>query len=128
MPVVVDAGELDGPPVGGDQPGRFVAAGANGSSSAFVTGQSHLVLDINGYFAPPGGANAQRFFPVNPCRLVDTRNPAGEFGGPALVAGQPRSFRLPLANCTLPTTAAAYSLNATVVPAGTVTSLSKIAF
>ena len=94
----------------------IVPAGTNGSISAFVSNQSHLVLDINGYFAPPGAANAQRFFAVTPCRLLDTREAAGEFGGPVLAAGQARSYRLPLASCGLPGAAAAFSLNATVVP------------
>ena len=95
----------------------IVPAGTSGSISAFVTSASHLVLDINGYFAPPGGANAQRFFAVTPCRLLDTRSTNGEFGGPVLAAGSTRSYRLPLAGCGLPATSAAYSLNATVVPA-----------
>ena len=97
----------------------IVPAGVNGSISAFVNNPSHLVLDINGYFAPPGAANAQRFFAVAPCRVLDTRNPTGEFGGPVLGANQGRSYRLPLANCNLSGTAAAFSLNATVVPTTT---------
>ena len=95
----------------------IVPAGTNGVISAFATSQTHLVFDINGYFAPAGAANAQRFFPVNPCRLLDTRlTPAAEFTGPILAANQSRSYRLPLANCGLPAGSAAYSLNATVVP------------
>ena len=97
----------------------IVPAGPGGSISAFVTSQTHLVLDINGYFAPAGAANAQRFFTVTPCRLADTRLAVGEFGGSVLAAGQQRSYRLPLAGCGLPSTAAAYSVNATVVPVTT---------
>ena len=94
----------------------LVPAGTNGSISAFVTNASHLVLDINGYFAPPGQVDGSRYFPVTPCRVLDTRLPAGEFGGPVLSAGSTRSYRLPLRECSLPETATAYSLNATVVP------------
>ncbi len=94
----------------------IVPSGTNGTVSAFMSGQSHLVLDINGYFAPAGAANAQRFFTVTPCRLIDTRLAAGEFGGPVLASGATRGFRLPLASCGLPAGAAAFSLNATVVP------------
>ena len=97
----------------------IVPAGSGGSVNAFALNQTHLVLDINGYFAPPGSANAQRFFAVNPCRLLDTRDGAGEFGGPVLSAGQTRSYGLPLANCSLPGAAAGFSVNATVVPAST---------
>jgi hypothetical protein len=56
---------------------------------------------------------------VTPCRLVDTRNPNGEFGGPALQGGTPRFFVIPdNKDCNIPATAAAYSLNVTVVPQG----------
>src|SRR5262249_34208336 len=94
----------------------IVPAGTNGTVNAFVSNNSHLVVDINGYFAPAGGANAQRFFPVAPCRVLDSRNPNGEFGGPVLAGGTTRDYRLPLAGCGLPGGSGAYVLNATVVP------------
>ena len=97
----------------------IVPAGTNGSISAFMSNQSHLVVDINGYFAPPGSANAQRFFAVTPCRLLDTREAVGELGGPVLDGNTARSYRLQFASCGLPGSAAAYSLNATVVPTAT---------
>ena len=31
-----------------------------------------------------------QFVPVTPCRVVDTRNPAGTFGGPTMAAGASR--------------------------------------
>jgi len=96
----------------------IVKAGTNGSVNAFLLNESHLILDINGYFAPAGAAGAQRYFTVPPCRLLDTRNGNGEFGGPILAGGAERSYRLPLAGCTLPDTAGAFVLNATVVPSG----------
>ncbi len=53
------------------------------------------------------------FHTVDPCRVVDTRNPAGGRGGPALVTGAPRVF--PIAGaCGVPATAWAVSLNVTV--------------
>ena len=52
--------------------------------------------------------------PVTPCRLVDTR----ETGGP-IQGGTSRSFTVPqLGSCGIPTSAAAYSLNVSVVPQG----------
>jgi len=30
----------------------IVPAGADGTISVFVTGRTHVILDINGYFAP----------------------------------------------------------------------------
>jgi len=65
-----------------------------------------------------GLSSGLRFFPITPCRVVDTRNAAGTFGGPALTGGTERDFPLPQGSCNLPTTAAAYALNVTVVPQG----------
>lgn len=95
----------------------IVPAGSNGEISVFAQGQTHLVLDINGYFAPAGGTNEQRFYPIVPCRLADTREANGDFGGPVLAGAETRNFPLGNANCGFPAAARAYSLNATVVPA-----------
>ena len=59
-----------------------------------------------------------QFVAVTPCRVVDTRNPNGTFGGPPIQGGSYRSFPLPLGGCDIPATAAGYSLNVTVVPNG----------
>ncbi|MGA3212533.1 MAG: Ig-like domain repeat protein, partial [Terriglobales bacterium] len=60
-----------------------------------------------------------QFFSVTPCRVVDTRKADGPFGGPELTAGETRAFTIPAGPCTgIPATAAAYSLNVTVVPPG----------
>ncbi len=60
-----------------------------------------------------------QFVPVTPCRLVDTRNANGEFGGPAIAGGTFRDFIIPNnLSCGIPPSAAAYSLNVTVVPHG----------
>ena len=39
-----------------------------------------------------GGGNGGGFHALPQCRLVDTRNPAGELGGPALVGNRSRDF------------------------------------
>jgi hypothetical protein len=93
----------------------IVPAGTSGSINVFVTAQTHLIVDVNGYFAPPGAGGLQ-FFVLTPCRVVDTRNPPGPLGGPALL-GQ-RSFNLTAGACSVSPSVQAYSLNATVVPAG----------
>src|SRR6202142_4072942 len=96
----------------------LVPAGSNGSVSVFVTDAANVVLDINGYFGQPGGAGELTFHPLTPCRVVDTRGAQGAFGGPELAAQTVRSFVLPAGGCSVPSTAAAYSLNVTVVPDG----------
>ncbi|HVT58406.1 MAG TPA: hypothetical protein VHR45_08395 [Thermoanaerobaculia bacterium] len=69
-----------------------------------------------------GGACAiaygSRFYTVPPCRLIDTRDPAGPAGGPALQPGSPRTFAL-AGRCGIPATAGALSVMVTVTqPAG----------
>jgi YVTN family beta-propeller protein len=63
-----------------------------------------------------GAGNPLQFVPLPPCRVVDTRQLQGPFGGPFLSGGSSRNFAIPLGSCNLPTAAAAYSLNVTVVP------------
>jgi hypothetical protein len=55
---------------------------------------------------------------LTPCRLVDTRNPAGPSGGPALSAGATRDFPVQ-GQCGVPVGAKAAVLNVTAVsPSG----------
>jgi hypothetical protein len=96
----------------------IVPAGTNESISVFVSNPTDVILDINGYFGPSVGAGALNFYPVTPCRVADTRNANGPFGGPEMAAGATRSFAIPASACYVPSTAAAYSLNVTVVPDG----------
>jgi len=67
---------------------------------------------VPGTTACPGAA-AARFYTVTPCRIVDTRNPNGPFGGPALPANSTRDFVM-RGNCGISSTARAVSLNVTV--------------
>lgn len=50
---------------------------------------------------------------ATPCRVVDTRNPAGPHGGPALSPGVQRLFAMQ-GQCGIPVSAKAVSLNVTV--------------
>jgi endonuclease I len=54
------------------------------------------------------------FYTVTPCRVADTRNPDGPYGGPVMTSGVPRSFTLE-GQCGIPATAEAVSVNITVV-------------
>jgi hypothetical protein len=53
------------------------------------------------------------FYTIMPCRLVDTRNAAGPYGGPGLAAGAVRVFVL-AGQCEIPAAARAVSVNVTV--------------
>jgi hypothetical protein len=62
--------------------------------------------------APP--VTGTGYFPLAPCRLVDTRGPAGPRGGPQVFPSAQRVF--PVSGvCGIPTTAKALVVNATVV-------------
>jgi uncharacterized protein DUF4394 len=63
-----------------------------------------------------------RFFSVTPCRVLDTRNPDGPYGGPALVAGADRTFAI-AGQCGVPPGAAAVSVNLAVTQPTTVGNL-----
>src|SRR5207249_197882 len=88
-------------------------AGTNGDISVFVTNNSDLVIDINGYFAPPGPGGLS-LFALTPCRVLDTRIPPG---------APPISGTLAVnvvgSGCGAPASAQAYVLNATVIPSTT---------
>jgi len=96
----------------------IVPAGTSGGISVFVTDRTDVIIDINGYFAPLTQAGGLRLYPATPCRIADTRNANGPFGGPQLEGGQTRSFGVPQSPCGIPSGAQAYSLNFTVVPSG----------
>jgi hypothetical protein len=54
------------------------------------------------------------FFTVTPCRVLDTRDPAGTWGGPSLAAGAVRVFPIS-GRCGIPATARSVAINVTVV-------------
>lgn len=56
------------------------------------------------------------FYPVAPCRVVDTRNAAGPLGGPPIGGTTSRNFPVLSSPCGIPSTAQAYSLNVTALP------------
>lgn len=90
----------------------IVPVGDSGSVSVFVTHDTDLVIDIDGYFAPPlpGGLS---LFNLPGCRVLDTRIPAdaSPFNGE-------RDVNVVSSGCSAPLAAKAFALNATVVPPG----------
>jgi hypothetical protein len=103
----------------------IVPAGADGSINVSATDDTEVFVDINGVFVPPG-ADTLQFYPLPPCRVLDTRTQAGYgslptdpvFGPPVMTANAVRSFPIssPTGPCHIPANAAAYSLNVTAVP------------
>jgi hypothetical protein len=119
QPLVSTLNSLDGRIVAN---AAIVPAGTSGAVNVYVSDQTEVIIDVNGYFGA-SSANTLTFVPVSPCRVVDTRGGNGSLGGPILGAGANRSFPLASGACSLPSNAAAYSLNATVVPSSTLSYL-----
>jgi hypothetical protein len=94
----------------------IVPAGAGGDISVVVSDASDVILDVNGYFAPPATGGLS-LYTVTPCRAIDTRGGSGVFDGTLAVPIQESS-------CAPPGTAQAYVLNATVVPTASLSYLS----
>ena len=61
----------------------------------------------------PTPTQAASFYTLTPCRILDTRDPDGPWGGPALSAGGVRTFMI-FGRCSVPARASAVSVNATV--------------
>src|SRR5271166_4811802 len=79
---------------------------------------STLIFILFGMSLAARAQTPLRFVAATPCRVVDTRLPKGPFGGPPIQGNSSRDFAIPNGPCTIPNTAAAYSLNVTVVPQG----------
>jgi hypothetical protein len=93
----------------------IVAAGTGAAIEAYSSDPTDIVLDINGYFT--ADSTALQFYPVTPCRLVDTRLANSDLGGPIIPAGGTRTFPI-RGICNLPATAQAYAVNVAAVPTG----------
>lgn len=103
-------------------PNGFVAAVQNPSLpnvTLAAAGSYSVVATVAGCPSAPGSTNVVvrglEFYTLAPCRVVDTRNPNGPFGGPPLVgAGATRDFEI-AGQCGVPSDALAAALNVTVV-------------
>ncbi len=77
--------------------------GAEGPFTLGITGTGCTLV------SPPS-----QYHTITPCRLLDTRNPNGPFGGPALDANVDRTFDVDAGACLVPATADAVYVNVTI--------------
>ncbi len=120
-------------------PGATVTLGGVAATSVVVVNSTritavtgaHATGAVNLVVTNPGGASATManaffytppptptgFYTLAPCRVVDTRNPNGPLGGPALAANGVRSFDV-TGTCGIPNGAKAISVNVTVPAPG----------
>jgi hypothetical protein len=91
----------------------IVPAGTGGAVSVYSYSATDLLIDIDGYFAPPG-IGGLSLYNVTPCRVLDSRLP--------VPSTRPFTGELDVSvttnGCGVPATAQAYVFNATVVPPG----------
>jgi hypothetical protein len=90
-------------------------AGTGGDVSIVVSDAADVILDVNGYLAAPATGGLS-LYTATPCRAFDTRSSSGPFDGTLAVP-------IRASTCAPPATAQAYVLNATVIPAGTLSYL-----
>ncbi len=88
----------------------IVPTGTGGEVNVYVSNTTNILIDIDAYFDSASDSSALAFFPLTPCRILDTRNSGGPISG-----GQEHDFPIP-GNCGIPSDAVAYSLNITAVP------------
>jgi len=87
----------------------IIPAGSDNATAFFPNNHNtDLLVDIDGYFAPPASGGLSLYTQV-PCRVIDTRNSGNGFVHTITVdvVGSP---------CALPSNAGGYVFNATVVP------------
>ncbi len=96
-----------------------VGLGENGTFSVYTSGFTHLIIDITGYYAPPGMGGLYYHPLPRPFRLLDTRPgfSACYTPGVALAGGQSRSQQATgfCSGLNIPMNAEVIAGNATVV-------------
>jgi PKD repeat protein len=105
------------------------AFAAPGSASGTCTARDSIgttgSVTLSVTVIPAGGSGPTAFFGLSPCRLLDTRNPAGPRGGPPIgPAGGPDRVFLLTGTCGIPSDARSLVTNVTVTNAGAVGDLS----
>jgi subtilisin-like proprotein convertase family protein len=92
----------------------FVGKPANGMWTLkvedLVAGTTGRIRNFSVRIIPPESLG---YFTLPPCRMIDTRDPSGPLGGPALAGGSTRTFAI-ASQCGIPADAASVSANVTI--------------
>jgi hypothetical protein len=99
---------LTATPAAGSRFAGWVGEGCFGSGPCTLT--MDATRHVSAAFLPSAGAG---FFPLVPCRVVDTRSGTSPWSGPALGAGAVRAFEM-AGRCGIPADASAVAINVTV--------------
>jgi hypothetical protein len=99
---------------GGDCNSSFdVSLSAQTSAGEVVTATATDEFNTTSEFSACATVKGTQFNTVAQCRVIDTRNPAGPLGGPALFGGSGRTFVI-ANHCGIPATASSVSANIAV--------------
>jgi hypothetical protein len=99
----------------------IVKAGTNGAIQVYASDATDLLIDVAGYYTDNPAVSNLVYYPLTPCRVIDTRldyRQPGPFGPPSMATRETRRFRFPASPCRVPEGAAAYSMTITVAPQG----------
>jgi streptogramin lyase len=103
--------------------GKWPSGTSGGWAPAIVSGPSGTIwwtdnsLGAIGRLTITTAPTSMSFHTLSPCRLLDTRQPNGPFGGPNLTGSASRTF-VAVASCGIPLTARALSVNLTTITSG----------
>ncbi len=90
----------------------------NRAISVYASDPTDVIVDINGYYVPQSNSGSLAYYPLPPCRAVDTRAGTGLLGQGTFIQGgnnTPQNYSLTNV-CGLPSNAQAYALNYTALP------------
>jgi len=93
----------------------IVAAGVDGAIAVYPSNDTDLVIDIDGFFAPPGPGGLSLYPTAAPCHAFDSRRSVFDLGFSMMIVAP---VALPGNPCGLPSSAQAFVFNATVYPPG----------
>lgn len=98
-----------------------IVRSGNGEIQVFTSNDTDIIIDITGYMTDNAAVSNLVYYPLTPCRVIETRidyrTPAGPFGPPTMNPRETRRFRFPAGPyCTVPNGASAYSVTITAVP------------
>jgi hypothetical protein len=99
----------------------IVQLGTDRGLNIYARNATNLLIDVSGYFTADPAESSLVYYPISPCRVIETRPDyrpqPGPFGPPSLAPRSTRRFRISESpDCPIPANAAAYSVTMTVVP------------
>ncbi|MBI4902480.1 MAG: hypothetical protein HY820_02520 [Acidobacteria bacterium] len=101
----------------------IVKAGSTNNINIYSSDDTEVLIDVSGYFTDDPAVGGLAFYPIAPCRAVDTRSAyrsqASPFGPPSLQGQTTRRFDIRSSpDCPGLANAVAYAATLTAVPQG----------